>query len=213
MQKNAWKLSLTLAGVLVLSACGSSGGGSNDNGAGVVQTPDGDLINLSLSPQGTVGGQTNVGEMYGVNLPSSFYGVWKDNANSEFAVHHQGTPATNLPQEGRFTYKGDAVWLDSSSARNFRQGGETTLNVDFARKVIDGKIEFSVLRGDPLRRDITLQPTTIRGTTFAGQATVFGNSGGRYEGGLYGDRAAEAAGKVTFSNNTDLNVAFGATKQ
>lgn len=190
---------------LVLAAC--SGGGS-----GTAQTPDGDKINLTLSPEGTVVGKTSEGILLGQNNSSSFYGVWRDDAATQRELRYQGTEATDIPKSGKAVYKGDAVWLSGLDA-GFQKGGTTTLNVDFGQKTVDGSIKFSVLNGDEFRRDITLQQGALSGAKFSGQATVLGNSGGRYEGALYGSGASEAAGVVHFDNNSSLDVSFGGKKQ
>lgn len=200
---------LTLASLvlssLVLSAC--SGGGS-----GTATTPDGDKINLTLSPEGAVAGKTSEGVLLGQNNSSSFYGVWRDDAATKRELRYQGTAATDIPKSGTAVYKGDAVWISGYDS-GFQKGGTTTLNVDFGQKTVDGSIKFSVLNGDEFRRDITLQQGSLNGSSFSGQATVLGNSSGRYEGGLFGSGAKEAAGVVHFENNSNLDVSFGGTKQ
>lgn len=191
----------------VLIACGSGGGG----GSGIAKTPDGDKINLTLSPEGTVAGKTTNGILLGQNNSASFYGVWRDNAETMRELRYQGTEATNIPTVGKAVYKGDAVWI-SGYDKGFAKGGVTTLNVDFGNKVVDGAIKFSILNGDEFRRDITLHKSNLVGAKFAGRASVLGNSGGQYSGALFGDGAKEAAGLVKFENNSNLNVAFGGTR-
>lgn len=189
---------------LVLSAC--------SGGSGTAATPDGDKINLTLSPEGAVAGKTSEGILLGQNNSSSFYGVWRDDAAITKELRYQGTAATDIPKSGIAVYKGDAVWI-SGYDKGFQKGGITTLNVDFGQKTVDGSIKFSVLNGDEFRRDITLQQGLLNGSSFSGQATVLGNSGGRYEGGLFGSGGKEAAGVVHFENNISLDVSFGGTKQ
>lgn len=200
------RISLLASLVLAITACGGGGG------SGTAKTPDGEKINLTLSPQGTVGGKTKDGTLVGQNNLSSFYGVWKNDSETLRELRYQGTEATNIPTSGKAVYKGDAVWL-SGYDKGFQQGGTTTLNVDFGNKTVDGKIAFSILNGDGLRRDITLHQGNLSGAKFNGQASVLGNAGGRYEGALFGEGAKEAAGLVQFENNSSLDVSFGGKKQ
>jgi len=201
------RLSLLALCSISLIACGGGGGGS-----GTAQTPDGDKINLTLSPEGTVAGVTKDGILLGQNNSNSFYGVWRNDAQTIRELRYQGTEATHIPTSGTAVYKGDAVWL-SGYDKSFQQGGITTLNVDFGAKTVDGSIKFSVLNGDEFRRDITLHQGYLSGSKFSGSASVLGNDGGRYEGGLFGDQAKEAAGLVQFENNSALDVSFGGKKQ
>lgn len=192
---------------LTLSACGSGGGGS-----GTAQTPDGDKINLTLSPEGTVGAKTKDGTLIGQNNSASFYGAWKNDAETFKELRYQGTKTTDIPTAGVAHYKGDAVYI-SGYDKSFKQGGETNLDVDFYNKTVQGDIKFSVLDGDEFRRDITLHKTALNGADFNGRASVLGNSGGHYEGALFGENAKEAAGVVHFENDNNLDVSFGGKKQ
>lgn len=203
-----FKLTLLSALIIGLSACGGGGGG----GSGTAKTPDGDKINLELSPKGTVAGRTTNGILLGQNNAHSFYGVWRDNAETMRELRYQGTEATNIPTSGKAVYKGDAVWIRGYD-KSFKKGGMTTLNVDFGNKVVNGDIKFSILNGDEFRRDITLHKSNLVGAKFAGQASVLGNSGGKYQGALFGKGATEAAGLVQFENNSSLDVSFGGKKQ
>lgn len=202
------KLTSLILSVAVLSACGG--------GKGTAQTPDGDKINLEISDKGTIGGKTKDGALFGQNSNYSFYGVWKNDAETLKELRYQGEKATNIPTSGIATYKGDAVWL-SGYDKGFSKGGVTTLSVDFGEKTVDGDIKFSVFSGDEFRRNITLHKGTLSGSEFSGQASVVGNSSGRYQGGLFGPNAAEAAGLVTFDKTNslgmDLDVSFGGQKQ
>lgn len=200
------KLSSAIFSAIILSACGSGGG------AGVAETPDGDKINLILGPEGAVTAKTTEGRLLGQNNPNSFYGVWRNDDETLRELRYQGTLATNIPTSGKATYKGDAVWI-SGYDKGFEKGGTTTLNVDFGQKTVDGSIKFSIFNGDELRRDITLHKGTLSGAEFNGKASVLGNSGGVYQGALFGDKATEAAGLVQFENNSTLDVSFGGTKQ
>ena len=186
---------------LTLAACASGG-------AGTAETPDGDKINLSGSPQGPVTADTSYGKLTGQNNEYSFYGLWVHNNGSEGELRYQGTAATDIPKSGKATYVGDAVWMGSVLG-GYNQGGSTTLNVDFGQKTVDGSITFSVLNGDEFRRDITLQKTKLDGSKFSGKAGVFFNDGGTYEGALYGKGAPEAAGRVHFKDRADLDIVFG----
>lgn len=201
MQHHFLKSLFAAAIIVGLTACGSGGG------SGSARTPDGDKINLSGSPQGTVTADTTYGKLTGQNNPNSFYGVWQHNSGSLYELRYQGTKATDIPASGKATYVGDAVWLGSLS-NSYRQGGTTTLNVDFGRKTVDGKIAFSLLN-DGRSRDITLHPTALNGSEFKGKASVLFNSNGTYQGALFGKGATEAAGLVQFEDASDLNVSFG----
>lgn len=203
--KKLFNISLLASLVLGLTACGGGG-------AGTAQTPDGDKINLTLSDKGTIAGATTEGILLGQNNDSSFYGVWRNNAQTVRELRYQGSEATNIPTAGTATYKGDVVWISGIDA-GFQKGGTTTLNVDFDNKTVDGDISFSIFNGDELRRDITLEKSNLSGAKFSGQASVLGNSSGRYEGALFGDGAKEAAGVVQFANESTLDVSFGGKKQ
>lgn len=207
--KNA-KLSLLALLAISLTACGGGGGGS-----GTAKTPDGDKINLTLSPKGAVAGKTSEGILLGQNNNSSFYGVWRNDAKTLKELRYQGTEATNIPKSGKATYLGDAVWVSGYDA-GFQKGGKTTLNVDFGDKTVDGSIKFSVFNGDEFRRDITLHQGSLSGAKFSGKASVVGNDTGVYEGALFGENAKEAAGLVKFGNTNllgmDPSVAFGGTR-
>lgn len=204
--KKTFKISMLMALITATSACGSSGGGS-----GSATTPDGDTINLTLSPEGSVSGDTTYGTLSGQNNSNSFYGVWKHNSGDLYELRYQGTEATNIPSSGRATYVGDAVWLGSLS-QSYRQGGSTTLNVDFDNKTVDGKIEFSLLN-DGRAQDITLHTGNLNGAKFSGDASTILVSGGKYEGALFGNGATEAAGVVNFGEGSSLNAAFGGKKR
>ncbi|WGE91551.1 transferrin-binding protein-like solute binding protein [Actinobacillus genomosp. 1] len=197
------KISFLVSLILTTTACG---------GSGTAKTPDGDKINLTISPEGTVGAKTTEGILLGMNNSDSFYGVWRNDAETVRELRYQGSEAINIPTSGIATYKGDAVWI-SGYDKGFVKGGETTLNVDFDNKTVDGKIDFSIFKGDELRRDITLHQGNLSGAKFSGQASVIGNSEGRYEGALFGDGAKQAAGLVQFENNSKLDVSFGGQKQ
>lgn len=77
MQRHFLKSLFATAVIEGLTACGSSGGGS-----GSATTPDGDTINLSGSPQGTITADTTYVNLTGQNNPNSFYGVWQHDSGS-----------------------------------------------------------------------------------------------------------------------------------
>lgn len=197
---------LKYASILVLSALtiACSGGG----GSGSAETPDGTKIDLTNSEKGLIGGKTNDGALIGYNQNHSFYGVWVNNDKTRQEARYQGslTPISSLPK-GSATYTGHAVRArDSIIAQNIQgvqADGKTTLNVNFDTQKVSGKIDI------PWARDITLHETDLNGNQFAGKASVFLNDGGRYEGGLFGPNAEEAAGIVKFANNPDLTTTFG----
>lgn len=197
------KFSLLAIAVGSLVACGGGG-----NGAGKTTTPDGDKLNLSLGPKGKVSGKTANGTLLGQNNPNSFYGVWLDDSEQRKELWYQGTAATNIPQSGKATYYGDAVWISGYDSTH-KTGGKTALNVDFDNKTVDGTIKFSVVNGDEFRRDITLHQGHLSGHQFSGKASVLGNDSGAYRGALFGEGATEAAGLVEFKNNSNLDVSFG----
>ena len=188
-------LSAILAGLL--TACSGGGGGS-----GTATTPDNSKVDLTNSPKGDVGAKTVDGELYGQNSNDSFYGIWLNDSKTLTEVRYQGTAATNLSA----TYVGDAYWV-SGTTRQPAKGGKTTLNVDFDQKMVDGKVEFSLL-ADGRAQDITLHQTQLNGTEFKGRATTLLQEG-TYEGGLFGDGAKEAAGIATFSGDSSYNTSFG----
>ena len=119
-------------------------------------------------------------------------------------VRYQGTAATNLPS-GTATYLGDAYWVNGTTGQPSK-GGKTTLNVDFDKKTVDGKVEFSLL-SDGRAQDITLHQTQLNGAKFSGRASTLLQEG-TYEGGLFGNGAKEAAGVATFKDNR-YDASFG----
>lgn len=182
----------------LLAACGSGG-------AGTTTTPDGTKINLELSPKGAVEAQTTDGKLQGWNQDSSFYGAWVNNSGQFQEMRYQGTltPEKNVPNSGTATYYGNAVRNDSISG-DILLDAKSRIHVDFGRKTVSGNIEMP-----GLRRDITLHEGRLNGAQYSGNASVIGNSGGRYEGGLFGKDYKETAGVVKFNNNPDLDTAFG----
>ena len=196
---------LKYASILGLSAlavaCGSSG-------SGTAKTPDNTKVDLSDSPKGLVDIKTADGALIGYNQDYSFYGVWVNDEKTKQEIRHQGikTPTTKL-LKGSVTYTGHAVRArDNIIAQNVdgvQTDGKTTLNVNFDTKKVSGKIEM------PLARDITLHETNLDGSSFDGKASVLLNDSGKYTGALYGLKAEEAAGTVTFENNPALNTSFG----
>ena len=183
-------------------ACGSGGG------SGTAQTPDGAKVDLNNSDKGLIASKTTDGTLIGYNQNHSFYGVWVNDDKTRQEIRYQGTvtPTSSIPK-GSATYMGHAVRArDSIIAQNIngvQANGKTTLNVNFDTKKVDGKIEM------PLARDITLHETSLNGNSFSGKASVFLNDSGKYTGALYGPNAEEAAGIVTFDNNSALNTSFG----
>lgn len=196
---------LLLSAILVgfLTAC--SGGGGGGSGSGTVTTPDNTKVDLDNSAKGDIGAKTTDGELYGQNSNDSFYGIWINDAKTVKKVHYQGTAATNLPS-GTATYLGDAYWVNGTTGQPSK-GGKTTLNVDFDKKTVDGKVEFSLL-SDGRAQDITLHQTQLNGTKFSGRASTLLQEG-TYEGGLFGNGAKEAAGVATFKGNQSYDASFG----
>ena len=191
---------IAILGLSVLAvACGSGGG------SGTAKTPDGAKVDLNNSDKGLVASKTTDGTLIGYNQNHSFYGVWVNDDKTRQEIRYQGTvtPTSSIPK-GSATYTGRA--RDSIIAQNIngvQANGKTTLNVNFDTKKVDGKIEM------PLARDITLHETSLNGNSFSGKASVFLNDSGKYTGALYGPNAEEAAGIVTFDNNSALNTSFG----
>lgn len=196
---------LLLSAILVgfLTAC--SGGGGGGGGSGTATTPDNTKVDLGNSAKGDIGAKTTDGELYGQNSNDSFYGIWSNDAKTVREVRYQGTPATNLPS-GTATYLGDAYWVSGITGQPSK-GGKTRLNVDFDKKTVDGKVEFSLL-SDGRTQDITLHQTQLNGTKFSGRASTLLEKG-TYQGGLFGNGAKEAAGIATFEGNRSYNTSFG----
>ncbi|WP_373768221.1 Slam-dependent surface lipoprotein [Glaesserella sp.] len=197
-----FKLISLMASTIFITACGGGGSGN-------AHTPDGDKINLTLSPKGIIELYTEEGRLFGRNSNHSFYGVWLRDDATQKDYRYQGTKATShdIPKAGVYTYIGEAVWMDG--ANHFKHGGITTLYVDFEEKKVNGSILFSDERS---RKDISLNRGTLSGVDFNGTATSDGING-NYEGALFGPSAKEAAGFVRFESNPNLNVAFGGQKQ
>ena len=196
---------LLLSAILVgfLTACSGGGGGS---GSGTATTPDNTKVDLDNSAKGDIGAKTTDGELYGQNSNDSFYGIWINDAKTVKKVHYQEkTAATNLPS-GTATYLGDAYWVNGTTGQPSK-GGKTRLNVDFDKKTVDGKVEFSLL-SDGREQDITLHQTQLNGTKFSGRASTLLQEG-TYQGGLFGNGAKEAAGIATFEGNHSYDTSFG----
>ena len=196
---------LLLSAILVgfLTAC--SGGGGGGGGSGTATTPDNTKVDLGNSAKGDIGAKTTDGELYGQNSNDSFYGIWSNDAKTVREVRYQGIPATNLPS-GTATYLGDAYWVSGITGQPSK-GGKTRLHVDFDKKTVDGKVEFSLL-SDGRTQDITLHQTQLNGTKFSGRASTLLEKG-TYQGGLFGNGAKEAAGIATFEGNHSYNTSFG----
>lgn len=192
------KVFSSLAAVLLLGACAG--------GAGTTQTPDGTKIDLSGSPLGLVTADTVNGVLTGYNQPSSFYGVWEDKTSDKYELRYQGTEAYDVPKSGKATYHGHAIRMDSISGEPLTDG-TSRLNIDFGNRTVDGHITMP-----GLRRNITLHEGNLNNNGYSGQASVLGNSSGRYEGQLFGKGAKETAGTVEFKNNSDLNTVFGGVR-
>lgn len=184
---------------ILLTACGGGGG------SGTAQTPDGTKISLTASDKGLVTASTDTGRLDGHNYTHSFYGAWLDNSGQFRELRYQGTetPRDAVPTSGMATYYGNAVRVDSLT-NSVLTDATSRINVDFGRKTVDGEITMP-----GARRDITLHEGRLNGASYSGQASVLFNNGGRYEGKLFGPNANETAGLVQFSNNPDLDTAFG----
>lgn len=171
----------------------------------IIITPDGSKLNLSISLKGAVSGKTTDGKIIGWNNDYSFYGAWVNNSRSVQELQFSGsfTPENEVPNSGKATYYGNAVRNDSLNS-DILTNAESRINVDFGRKTVSGEI---IMPG--LRRNITLHEGHLSGARYSGSASVLGNSGGRYQGGLFGKNAAETAGVVEFKNNPSLNTSFG----
>lgn len=180
--------------------------------AAKVETLDGSIIDLELSPKGLLATETANGLLAGMNNDSSFYGVWMSNDLDQYEVRYQGVEATNIPTAGTAVYQGNAFWVNNADG-SLRQGGRTTLNVDFGNKSVEGAIAFANSSGNASRGDIALHKSTLSGAGFGGRASVADGLEGRYSGALYGDGATEAAGWVGFADATNSNIAFGGVKQ
>jgi hypothetical protein len=146
-----------------------------------------------------------------------------------------GNKTYSLPDtlRGKALYKGDAVRYDSLSLRA-RHVGETTLNVDFDKKTISGKINT-----DDHRRNIELKETPIRvieptettpgyigfgdKNSKENNAVAHGNHlyntvSGNYSGQFYGPNAEEVGGIVRFGADGEAissedSTSFSAVKQ
>ncbi|HFC8541951.1 transferrin-binding protein-like solute binding protein [Neisseria weaveri] len=182
----------------LLSACGSGG-------AGTAATPDGTKINLDLGPTGAVEAATESGELKGWKQNASFYGAWVDDSGQFQEIRYQGTqtPVDNIPNSGIVTYYGKAVRYDSINS-DILLDAKSRIRVDLGRKKVSGEIDMP-----GFRRNITLHEGHLNGATYSGHASVLGNSGGRYQGGLFGKHYEETAGIVKFENNPDLDTSFG----
>ncbi|UOO75862.1 transferrin-binding protein-like solute binding protein [Neisseria sp. Dent CA1/247] len=196
------------------TSTGSTSTGSNSTGNTpmdssesivIFTTPDGTKINLDLKPKGAITHKTTDGTLKGWNQGASFYGAWLNNSKQFQEISYQGTltPEKNIPNTGTATYYGNAVRNDSIDEK-ILMDAKSRIHVNFGRKTVNGTIEMP-----GLRRNITLHEGRLNGAQYSGNASVFGNSGGRYEGGLFGKNYEETAGVVKFDNNSSLDTAFG----
>ena len=190
---------LSTAFVTLLAACGVSGASDSI-------TADDAKIDLSKEAKGSVVIPTPYGKLHGYNQYASFYGVWTDNSGQVKELRYRGDKTDNVPQSGKAVYHGNAVRWDTVGDKVYTKG-ESTLNVDFGERIVDGKI---ILPG--MRRDIDLKQGRLRGAEYSGNASVVGNDKGRYEGALYGENAKETAGQVVFPNDSSLNTSFGGVR-
>ena len=190
---------LSTAVATLLAACGGSGASDSN-------TADDANIDLSKAPKGSVVLRTPNGKLHGYNQNASFYGLWVDDFNAKRELRYRGDKTENVPQSGKAVYHGNAVRWDTVKDQVYTNG-ESTLNVDFGERSVNGKI---ILPGP--RRDITLEEGALRGAEYKGTASVVGDSKGRYEGALYGENAQETAGQVVFPNDSSLNTSFGGTR-
>ena len=191
---------LSTAVVSLLAACGGSG-------ASDTITPDDAHIDLSKEKKGSVVINTPNGRLHGYNQYASFYGVWVDDNKAKRELRYRGDKTVNVPQSGKAVYHGNAVRWDTVKDQVLNNG-ESTLNVDFGERTVDGKIIFK-----GFRRDITLEEGALRGAEYKGTASVVGDSKGRYEGALYGENAQETAGQVVFPDDSSLNTSFGGKRE
>ena len=129
-----------------------------------------------------------------------------DNSKQIKELRYRGDKTDDVPTSGTATYKGNAVRWDTSSDKVLTDG-TSTINVDFDKRTVNGKIDMP-----GLRRNITLNEGKLRGAEYAGTASVTGNHDGRYEGALYGENAKETAGQVSFEGESGLNTAFGGVR-
>ena len=190
---------LSTAVATLLAACGGSGASDKI-------TADDANIDLSNEKKGSVVIRTPNGKLHGYNQNASFYGLWVDDFNAKRELRYRGDKTENVPQSGKAVYHGNAVRWDTVKDQVYTNG-ESTLNVDFGERSVNGKIS---LPGP--RRDITLEEGALRGAEYKGTASVVGDSKGRYEGALYGENAQETAGQVVFPNDSSLNTSFGGTR-
>jgi hypothetical protein len=191
---------LSTAVVSLLAACGGSG-------ASDTITPDDAHIDLSKEKKGSVVIRTPNGKLHGYNQYASFYGVWVDDFSSKRELRYRGDKTVNVPQSGKAVYKGNAVRWDTIKDGVYSDG-ESTLNVDFADRTVNGNIRLP-----GFRRNITLNEGPLRGAEYRGTASVVGNDKGRYEGALYGENAQETAGQVVFPDDSSLNTSFGGKRE
>lgn len=187
--------------LLVLAACGDK------SKTDMTAHADDGNIDYAREDKGLITLHTRYGEVRGYNQFASFYGVWQEDSGQIHKPIYRGSEAVyNVPTSGQATYLGNAVRYDDLTGKVLTDG-TSRINIDFAEKKVDGEIKMP-----GLRRDIKLHEGDLRGTYYAGEASVIGNDNGRYYGELFGEDARETAGVVEFDKDRNLSTAFGGVR-
>ncbi|MCQ9084377.1 Slam-dependent surface lipoprotein [Vibrio harveyi] len=139
-----------------------------------------------------------------------WFGEWyegkKDSEFNNRTVYYVGNDAgTTVPTSGKATY--NITGINKFSGANKLSG---TFNADFGAKTLDGSINNSNLT---VSVDATINTATA---AFNGTAQAVQNgttTNGASQGHFFGANAAGLAGIATFTNNSDLDTAFGGEKK
>lgn len=134
------------------------------------------------------------------NMSYTTFGTWTNYETDKHEVFYTGeaTAAANVPTQGTATYTGIAVRGTERS--------ESSFNIDFAAKTINGNIAAN----DDFGSAVAMQGKIADGG-FSGSAQS-GGQDGTFIGHFNGPAAEELGGVARF-NDSSKNASFGATKK
>lgn len=143
-----------------------------------------------------------------------WFGEWADvaagaangSAGSNRTVFYSGVgKTTNLPTSGTATYTVKGINNHVAHNTAVLQG---QLTADFGNNRLNGTLSRSDL-------SITINNATINtaDASFSGAAKANGSINGTTQGHFYGNQGAALAGIAKFNGNSQLDTAFGGTKQ
>ena len=114
-------------------------------------------------------------------------------------LFYQGQPTLDMPTTGTAKYEGGAI-MSVFTSNHMDNLGDSSFNVDFGKKSIDGKI--TNIKGRDNLKDITLKTAKIQGNAFKND---------QMEGKFHGPKAAAVSGYF-IDKKQNLHGVFGAEK-